>query len=571
MDMMNTLLEITLYASIIALVTLLLKKLFARRMSPWLHYAVWFVLIARLMLPVTVESGFHVFTAPTQVQTQAATVPQASVPATSADSILNDNTLTQPIPIEVDDSQLKTVSPAATSVLPTARPLSTNDILLTIWLSGTGVCLAYIALLFVTLKRRVRRNAAEPSARLITLFNEVKAEMNIKARLKLVCQYEYGTPALLLPRTVLMPVDTLIAMDDEQIRFALRHELTHYRRGDHIACLLISLLNAVYWFNPFVWLAFRQMRADMEIACDSKVVQALDVPQKSRYASLIVGLFAQTERRQLVLGMAQGSAKKIAEQRVRGIFKEAKSHASVKLIASASALLLLVTCFTTACQPTPEKAVVVQKSKPEAVVSDSTTSSAPSATPVPSTEKYIKWIDQYNDDKGIFHVNIDATIETPDVTAYPVIEMKRAAITDAQLQKVANTFFGDKQILDGNVPRTKEQIENDIIQLKAQQQKMVESGNEDYYKHTLSYLEDAYNSAPETVNLEPAQAIWPDESGLLNIMCEQDDGYSYIRGVSSLKKDEDSFLEYTRYNSAYHETGNLVSQPAGVKCLSKMR
>ena len=70
----------------------------------------------------------------------------------------------------------------------------------------------------------------------------------------------------MLPRTILMPVDTLVAMNDEQVKFALRHELMHYKHRDHLMCLLLSVLNAVHWFNPFAWLAFRQMRSDMEVS-----------------------------------------------------------------------------------------------------------------------------------------------------------------------------------------------------------------------------------------------------------------------------------------------------------------
>jgi beta-lactamase regulating signal transducer with metallopeptidase domain len=114
-------------------------------------------------------------------------------------------------------------------------------------------------------------------------------------------------------------------MDDEQTRFALRHELMHYRRGDHIVSMVLSLLNAVYWFNPFVWMAFRQMREDMETACDSKVVKKLDSAAKSRYASLILSLSAKPLHRQLILGMSRSDAKKAAERRVKCIFMNAKS------------------------------------------------------------------------------------------------------------------------------------------------------------------------------------------------------------------------------------------------------
>ena len=158
-----------------------------------------------------------------------------------------------------------------------------------------------------------------------------------------------------------MPLDALAAMNNEQTRYALRHELTHFKRGDHIVSILLSLLNAVYWFNPFVWLAFRQMRMDMETACDGAVVKRLDDKGRNRYAALIVSLFAQPVHRQIVLGMAQADARKVAEQRIRGIFMRGTSKRSVKLTAALMAAILLMTCFTTACQPTPEKEVVVAK------------------------------------------------------------------------------------------------------------------------------------------------------------------------------------------------------------------
>ena len=566
MAILNTLLEITIYSGVIVIITMLLKTVFKRRMSPWLHYAVWLVLIARLMLPVTVESGFHVFTAPAQVQSETTAIPQAQTDITSAEPANKVNYGYQPQPVKKLDSDTSASSPVSSAAPVTNKPLSTEDVLLIAWSSGAGISILYIILLYGTLRHRVRKNAAEPSAHLLALFDDVKTDMNIRARLKLVCQYDYGTPALLLPRTVLMPVDTLVTMDDEQVRFALRHELTHYRHRDHLTCLLLCVLNAVYWFNPFVWLAFRQMRTDMEVACDGAVVKMLDVPQKSRYASLIVKLFAQPPQRQLVLGMAQGDAKKIAEQRVRGIFKEAKSHKSVKFISALVAVLLLLTCFTTACQPTPETPPVVKKGNLDSVISKNPTPETPSAIPEPSAKDPINWRDQYVDDKGIFHVNIKAIVETPDVTAYPIIEMKRVSFTDEQLQKVVSTFFGNEPIYNGNVPRTKEQIADDIIQLEGRHDEMIDSGNADFYEQNLNLLNEAYNRAPETVALEPAKAVWSDEDpSFVNIMASNNNKLAYIQGAASVSKDRYSCLEYNIKGSYYHEISELSEQPSGVK------
>ncbi len=474
MDILNTLFEITVYSVIIVIATMLLKAVFKRRMSPRLHYAVWVVLMLRLMLPVTVESGFHVFTTPPS-QAQTVAMPQAQTGAASAEPAAKVIYGYQPKPVKGHKSVTTAASPVAKTVPVKAQPLSSEDILLIIWLSGVGVSVLYIIILYATLRCRVRKNAALPSARLLALFEQVKAEMNIRAHLKLVCQYTYGTPALLLPRTVLMPVDTLVALDDEQIRFALRHELTHYRHRDHVTCLLVCLLNAVYWFNPFVWLAFRQMRTDMEVACDGAVVKSLDMPKKSRYASLIVKLFAQTDRRQLVLGMAQGDAKKIAEQRVRGIFKDAKSHASVKFVSALAAVLLLVTCFTTACQPTPETPPVNNKNT--SVVEEVVQANAEENKEELETQKeviaeqikkvngHMEWELKPNDQVTI---KVDADIIAPEFDHFPVVRIKPKNFSQEQFELFADYLTDGSQLYysENNGYWTREEIIHILVKLK---------------------------------------------------------------------------------------------------------
>ena len=59
---LKVLLEVTIYASAIAGLLLLLRALFKKKISAKLQYMAWLLLIVRLMVPVTVESGFHFFT-----------------------------------------------------------------------------------------------------------------------------------------------------------------------------------------------------------------------------------------------------------------------------------------------------------------------------------------------------------------------------------------------------------------------------------------------------------------------------------------------------------------------------
>jgi len=502
MDILNILLEITIYSGIIFIVTMLLKKLCKSSMSPRLHYAVWFVLVVRLMLPVTVQSTFHVSSLPAQTQNEQSAIkqPEALTPAVAtfaADTISDTQTETVNA-VEPKGSTVSATAPAPKK----AAPLSTEDILLIVWLSGVGVSLIYLIVLYITLRRRVRRNAAPPPERLTSLFDAAKTELGITANLKLLCQYEYGTPALFLPRTVLMPVDALVAMNDEQVTFALRHELMHYKHRDHLTCLLISVLNAVYWFNPFVWLAFRLMRADMEVKCDGAVVKKLDVAQKSRYASLIVGLFAQPQHRQLVLGMAQGNVKKVAEHRVRGIFMDAKSRRGARLVSALIAILLAVTCFTTACQPTPEEPVIAKKGALEQSIE---------SLPVQSESYHPPevWQEELTDDATSYTVKVDAVISCPTYEGVDIMKIHPKNFTQDEVDSLVNYFVGDQTLYNGTFIETKKDVEDKIVDTQwlmtlTQERRDAEFGGltDEDLKQQLEDLQERFDKAPEKVEQE---------------------------------------------------------------------
>ncbi len=366
MTVLNTLLEITLYSGIIFIVTMLIKKAFRHKISPFLHFALWAIFLLRLIVPITLDAPVSLFTY--QVTT-------AKTPVVSSDTLLRETSLGS---VSVPDTQTREVTsvvtadadtpqntkaisaPVSAPVFTPVQPLTTNEIVLIVWLGGVALGLGYVSLLAVLLARKVSRKSAHASANLQRLLADVKAELNINAKLKIVCQHEYGSPALLFPRTILMPFNKLAELDDEQIKNCLRHECMHYKRGDHLMSLLFTVLNAVYWFNPFMWLAYFEMRKDMETACDSAVVKHLEPCARRGYAELILSLSSQTRHMQFALGMAQ--SRKNAERRIKGVFMAQKTKRGVKLISALLAALLMFSCFTTACQPTPAKPVVVNKS-----------------------------------------------------------------------------------------------------------------------------------------------------------------------------------------------------------------
>ena len=344
MSLFNTLLEISIYAAVIVLGILLVRVLFRRWLSPALNYALWFLLIARLLLPVTFDSGVRLFTLPDEVAARspvvAAQAEQEELPTASSE--------TNP-----EGAITPTAADAATANLSAApkQGLAIQQIAAIIWLAGAALTGGWMIVSYAVLRRNIRRDAAEPTERLQTLLAQTQAQMGTRGRIRLACTYACGAPAMVFPRILFVPLGALIAMREEEIRHMLRHELTHDRRFDPVVSVLLAALCALHWFNPFVWLAARLMRADMETACDAAVTRRYSPQEREGYATLLLSLYALPALGAPALGLSGRGVAKQAQRRVHGVFLANKSKPLGWIAALVLTLTLAFGCFTTACQP----------------------------------------------------------------------------------------------------------------------------------------------------------------------------------------------------------------------------
>ena len=338
MNILRTLLEISAYAAAIFLAILLFRLLFKKSLSPAVKYALWFLLIARLLLPVTLDTGVRLFPLPAQeTQLTAAAAEEQTAP--------------QPAPVTDTAAEQEAVSAQADETNAGRSVLNTNQVLPVIWLVGVALVGGWMVVSYALLRRKIRNNAAEPSARLCALLAETKAETGVRGTIRLCCQYAVGAPAMVFPRLLFLPLGALVSMNDEEVKNAIRHELTHEKRGDTAVSVLLAALCAVYWFNPVVWIAAVLMRADMEAACDAAVTKRFSSGEKERYAHLLLSLYSLPALGAPALGLSGRGVARQAEKRVRGVFTANKSGVPAKIAALALSLVLAFGCFTTACQP----------------------------------------------------------------------------------------------------------------------------------------------------------------------------------------------------------------------------
>ena len=74
----------------------------------------------------------------------------------------------------------------------------------------------------------------------------------------------------------------------EELAFIFRHELVHIIREDAWSKFFLMFCNAMFWFNPIMWISRRRCSEDLELSCDEIVLLDCDDADRQKYASLIL-------------------------------------------------------------------------------------------------------------------------------------------------------------------------------------------------------------------------------------------------------------------------------------------
>ncbi len=567
MSILGILLEITVYSALIFCFIMLFKKLFGKNISPLLHYLIWLLLVVRLIMPVTIDSGFNLFTIP------AESVPvseNAQIPMTdtvNTDIYTPDESISEtPNSAAADFSrQSNGIPQTSVSAEPAAaKPFNWRTLLLNVWITGAALSILYLAWSYLYLKSRIRKSAVSPDKELADIFHQCVRELGIKRNIRMVLQSEISSPALLVFPVMLIPADIMRTMDKQQIAFAIKHELMHYKRKDHIACLLLSLLQAVYWFNPFVWLSYRQIRMDMETACDSMVVKTMDGDERLKYASTILSLFSRKKQLPVMLGMAVVNTKKTAEKRLKGIYMKQTSNRKGRLAAAMLVCVMLITCFTTACQPTPDKPIIVNKNESydeiiNGIVNETDESvSEPYMVPERITAHF---------EEGDLTINADTEVELPQATNFPVIIVKQRILSQEEVNHIVDYFAQGRKMYKQKMYQTKDEIMDMITEAKRGQ--YTDGAWDASYvdEEWIKELEKRYEDAPEAFEKEYVDAsldfcldyndtqVKSDEKSALNVNIENDNGTEERLSIENANEiHNNTWVSYSDDTIYYDET-----------------
>lgn len=173
-----------------------------------------------------------------------------------------------------------------------------NMALASIWLVGAGVLLLLNAHAWLQLRKIKQSSLPISNKDVCALFEDCARELNISKTFVLA-----ESPLITSPMTfgvyrtfVLLPCHFEQGLSKEEIKHIFLHELCHYKQKDTLINYVIVLYQIIYWFNPIVWIAFREMRLDREIACDTAVLNSLDQQSYRSYGQTIIHFIDQSPK-----------------------------------------------------------------------------------------------------------------------------------------------------------------------------------------------------------------------------------------------------------------------------------
>ena len=173
--------------------------------------------------------------------------------------------------------------------------------------------------------RRITRTGLSRISPEFRVFTASTArQMGIRASVGVYLSSLVDVPVTLgfLKPVILLPVVMVTHLRTEQIEAILVHELAHIRRKDYLLNLVVSVMELLFFFNPFTRMLIGQLKKEREHCCDDQVLEFRYDPHA--YVSALLSLARQHRQGGLALAAIGGGGDRLLLQRARKMLQQKK-------------------------------------------------------------------------------------------------------------------------------------------------------------------------------------------------------------------------------------------------------
>ena len=341
-------------SSVLILAVIAIRAIFGKRMSAGFRYALWALVLLRLLIPGTV------FSSPVSVESAVSSAPvvgdMEKVRGVSSVS-MSDGVVTGRVSYPRPASQTINISPAVTAApvtdpaAPPAQPeahqviiaenateeqfesikrtVEARTVLNSVWLSGMGVMAAWFVFTHV---------------RMYLTLRKCRVRIAIEAPCPVYFVEDISSSCLFI-NSIYVSKET--AENEDELKNVLAHELAHRRHGDGLTVFLRGIALILHWYNPLVWAAALLSRRDGEVFADAGAIKALGEDERENYGLTLIGLSTKLKKR---VGLCTAATtmtggKRELKERITHMAKDKKTKLIIAAAVTALALAAVAFCF----------------------------------------------------------------------------------------------------------------------------------------------------------------------------------------------------------------------------------
>ena len=352
-------------SSALILLVLLLRLLVRDRVSPRLRYALWGLVLLRLVIPVSlwespasvlraaqVNEGYQlVSTLPDNMSLyengnwRSVAGPDGTFqmePDAAGRWEVNQPRLHNAygwvaVPSAEEARALRDQGQKALDTAGLKRLVDVQNVLRMVWQTGIWLFMLFLAAVngkFALDLRRGRRPDGEYHGRPVFIMDNLPTP----------CLFGLFRPAIYLTPEV--------AADETCRKHVLAHECAHFRQGDHAWAVWRGVCLALHWYNPLVWLAAYLSRRDCELSCDEGAVRLLGEENRVDYGRTLVGLVARrtTPRDLACCATTMTGGKSALKERIALLVKHPRTTAVTAVLVAAACAVFAACTFTGAAE-----------------------------------------------------------------------------------------------------------------------------------------------------------------------------------------------------------------------------
>lgn len=337
-------------SSVLILVVIGLRAVLKGKISLRLQYALWALVLLRLLVPVSFgSSNLSVMNVVEHTKSETVAAPVA-VENANGETV----DLTEPKPgANLAATPQKTQTPANTTqpseTESASKPVNIATVLLIVWGIGAAVVLVCFAATNFRFTRNAKRARQALSVAYCKLPVYVTDCMETPCLVGLLRPAIYLTPEATANKTVLW--------------HTVEHEMTHYRHGDHIWPFLRCVCLVLHWYHPLVWWAAVLSRKDAELACDEATIRRIGEEERAEYGRTLIGLSCRKRPELLLTATTMTGSQSTLKERITLIARKPKTEIYT-LIAIITITVIAVGCTFTGAKEEPKPTPPTEENTP---------------------------------------------------------------------------------------------------------------------------------------------------------------------------------------------------------------